>query len=151
MKTCENIERKTGKLRYRSIQDVPATYRDLCSEYLPRPIHNNSECEKATAIMDALCVFETLNEEQSDYLETVTDFVEEYEQLSDSVSDPITGLEVLRQLACDQGISGADISRILGGSRMLGAMILSGKRRITADHARTLGRYFKLNPGVFVE
>ncbi len=34
----------------------------------------------------------------------------------------------------DRGLSGADLARILGGSRNLGSMILRGERRLAANH-----------------
>ncbi|MFV0336720.1 MAG: hypothetical protein ACK5LK_00545 [Chthoniobacterales bacterium] len=41
-------------------------------------------------------------------------------------------------------------SRILNASRHLGPMILRGERRITADHARLLSKYFAVDVGLFL-
>ena len=48
-------------------------------------------------------------------------------------------------------MSATDLSRLLGASRQLGPMILRGERRITAEHARTLGSHFGLSAGAFIE
>lgn len=132
--------------KYRNYDAVPKIYRDLCNEWLPRPIHDDAICAEATEMIDALAGF-PLNEEQNDYLEAVSHFVMEYE----GDYDPkVSGIDLLKSLAGDHGLTGTDISRILDGSRLLGAMILRGERRITADHARRLGAYFKLDPGAFL-
>jgi antitoxin component HigA of HigAB toxin-antitoxin module len=47
-------------------------------------------------------------------------------------------------------MSGADLSRILGGSRNLGAMILRGDRNLTVAHIRKLAAHFKVSPEVFI-
>ena len=66
--------------RFASIADVPETYRELCQLYLPRPIHDESEDQTATAMMNALAVFPKLNAEQQDYLDVLTEFVDSYDQ-----------------------------------------------------------------------
>ena len=47
-------------------------------------------------------------------------------------------------------LSGADLSRILGGSRNLGAMILRGDRNLTLAHIRKLAARFKVGPELFI-
>lgn len=132
--------------RYPNYEAVPETYRELCAEWLPRPIHDKAANAEATAMIDALAGF-PLNDEQEDYLEAVSHFVTAYE--GDYVPK-VTGLDLLKSLVEDHELTGAGLSRLLGGSRLLGAMILRGERRITADHARKLGAHFKLEPGAFL-
>lgn len=139
------IER-TQDPKYPSHDAVPTTYLELCTEWLPRPIHDDATNEEATAMIDALAGF-PLNQEQEDYLEAVSHFVTEYEG---SYLPEVSGHDLLRLLAEENGINGIALSEILGGSRMLGPMILRGERRITADHARKLGAHFALNPGAFL-
>lgn len=141
----KTIKQREGP-KYRSYEAVPKTYRDLCSEWLPRPIHDASANTKATAMIDGLAGF-PLNEEQEDYLEAVSHFVNEYEG---GYRSEISGLDLLRHLVEENGLTGVQLSEILGGSRMLGAMILRGERRITADHARRLGERFAMEPGAFL-
>jgi HTH-type transcriptional regulator / antitoxin HigA len=133
--------------KYSSYEAVPSTYLALCGEWLPRPIHDSTASAEATEMIDALAVFQNLNEEQSDYLDAVSHFVTEYEG---DYTPEVSGLEALKHLVEENNLTGADISRILGGSRLLGAMILRGERRITADHARKFGAYFKVSPGTFL-
>jgi len=47
------------------------------------------------------------------------------------------------------GLAPADLSRILGCSRNLGAMILRGERKLTLKHVRTLSRRFRVSADLF--
>jgi len=114
--------------------------------WLPRPIHDRKTAAEATAVADALAGF-PLNQEQEDYLEAVALFLEEYEGTQ---APRVSGRQLLRHLCEENGISGTALSGILGASRLLGSMLLRGDRNITAEHARTLGKYFKLDPGAFL-
>jgi len=59
--------------------------------------------------------------------------------------------EKLKSLVEDQGMTAADLAEALGVSRSLASLVLSGKRRITADHAKALGKRFRLEPGYFLK
>ena len=50
----------------------------------------------------------------------------------------------------EHNMNGADLSRILGGSRNLGAMILRGDRNLTVAHIRKLATYFKVSAELFI-
>jgi len=133
--------------RYRKTADIPSTYHALCTKlWLPRPIHDRKTAAEATAVADALAGF-PLNDEQEDYLEAVALFLEEYEGTQ---APRVSGRQLLLHLCEENGLSGAALSRILGASRLLGSMLLRGDRNITAEHARALGKHFKLDPGAFL-
>lgn len=134
------------KPKFANLAATPKIYRALCEEWLPRPIHDNEMCEEATAMIDALAGFD-LNEEQLDYLEAASHFVTAYEG---DYRPQVSGLTLLKSLVEENDLTGADLSKILSGSRQLGAMILRGERNITAKHARVFGAHFKLNPGAFL-
>ena len=141
----------TRKTRpFASYADVPKTYRELCQHYLPRPIHDAGEVEAATEMMNALAVFPKLNAEQQDYLDALTEFVDACDKAKPVRWPKIKGLDVLRHLMAEHGMNGADLSRILGGSRNLGAMILRGDRNLTLAHVRKLAAHFKVGPELFI-
>ncbi len=141
----------TRKTRlFASYADVPKNYRELCRLYLPRPIHDANEDEAATEMMNALAVFPKLNAEQQDYLDALTEFVDTYDKAKPVRWPKIKGLDVLKHLMAERGMSGADLSRILGGSRNLGAMILRGDRNLTVAHIRKLATHFKVSPELFI-
>ena len=146
-KTMKTAGTRDSRPKFRSRAEIPATYHALCTRlWLPRPIHDRKTAAEATAVADALAGFQ-LNEEQEDYLEAVALFLGEYEG---AYAPRVSGRQLLRQLCEENDLSGADLSRILGASRLLGSMLLRGDRNITAEHARTLGKHFKLEPGAFL-
>ena len=145
------MKTQTHKPRpFASYADIPKNYRELCQLYLPRPIHDEAEDAEATAMMNALAVFIQLNAEQQDYLEVLTEFVDEFDKGKKIRWPKISGLEVLKHLLEEHGMSGADLARLLGGSRNLGAMILRGERKLTLKHVRTLARRFGVSADLFL-
>jgi len=146
----KTLTRKTR--RFASYAEMPKTYRELCQLYLPRPVHDDNEDAAATAMMNALAVFPKLNAEQQDYLDALTEFVDAYDKAKmKTVKWPkVTGLDVLKHLMVEHKMNGADLSRILGGSRNLGAMILRGDRNLTLAHVRKLAARFKVSPELLI-
>jgi antitoxin component HigA of HigAB toxin-antitoxin module len=136
--------------RFASYADIPKTYRELCGLYLPRPIHDEAQDEEATAMMNALAVFTRLNAEQRDYFDVLTEFVDEYDRGRKVRWPKISGLDSLKFLLEENGMSAADLSRVLGASRNLGAMILRGERQLTLAHVRTLARHFSVSADLFL-
>jgi antitoxin component HigA of HigAB toxin-antitoxin module len=146
MKTLTQQPRR----RFASYADIPKTYRELCEVYLPRPIHNDAEDEESTAMMNALAVFTRLNTEQRDYLYVLMEFVDEYDKGKKSRWPEISGLDALKHLMEENEMSAAELSRVLGTSRNLGAMILRGERQLTLAHVRTLARRFRVSADLFL-
>ena len=62
----------------------------------------------------------------------------------------LRGADILKHLLSEHGQTAADLSRILGGSRNLGAMILRGDRNLTLPHVRKLAAYFQVGAELFV-
>jgi len=138
--------------RFASLADIPRTYCELCELYLPRPIHDDAEDAEATAMMLALAVFARLNVEQQDYLDVLTEFVDDYDKSKNSRRPKaVSGLDVLKHLLEERGMSAADFSRFLGGSRNLGAMILRGERKLTLKHVRILAKHFHVSADLFLQ
>ena len=136
--------------RFGGYADIPKTYRELCRLYLPRPIHDEAEDAEATAMMNALAVFTRLNAEQRDYLDVLTEFVDEFDKGRKTRWPKVSGLDALKYLLEERGMSAADLSRILESSRNLGAMILRGERKMTLSHVRTLSKYFGVSADLFL-
>jgi HTH-type transcriptional regulator/antitoxin HigA len=141
---------RTKPRPFASLASVPKTYRELCQLHLPRPIHDEAEDEAATAMMNALAVFPRLNAEQRDYLDVLTELVDAYDKAKPARWPNVTGADVLRHLMDERGMSAADLSRVLGASRNLGAMILRGERQLTLAHVRTLAKHFGVSADLFL-
>lgn len=150
----------TQATRGRNFQGPPAeTYDGLVAALAPRPLRDLTDYENAVEMIGRLAGYE-LNTDQEDYLEALAMFVERYEMEHPRnprgprgrgrIQSRLKGIDMLRALLKEHGMSGADLSRLLNASRHLGPMILRGERNLTAAHARTLGEHFSLDPGVFI-
>jgi len=141
---------KTTKQTWKTFAEVPRTYEALCQGHLPRPIHDKIDLENATEIVDFLAGHQ-LNADQEDYLDLLSDLVEEYEaKHAPFKARGLSGIAILSYLLQENGLNASDLSRILGADRTLGAKILRGERALTVDHMKKLGRRFAVAPGIFV-
>ncbi len=128
---------------------IPKTYEELCRLHLPRTIHDDSDYENTLEVIESLLILSKPNADQADYLETLTELVEAYEVQHESIKT-MRGVELLKYLLEENGISRDKLGSILKKDATLGYKILDGTRKITADHAHTLGRYFAVEPGAFI-
>ena len=128
---------------------LPKTYRELCALLMPRKIHDDTELEAAQEIMDALAVLPTRTPDQDDYLETLAELVEAYEEQAAKFPKR-PGLETLKFLLTENGLTASDLSRLLGKDISLGYRILDGERNLTTRHIKKLSRHFHVGPEVFL-
>ena len=133
-----------------NFEQLPTNYQGLCGVLPPRPIRDQVDYRNVVEIMDAMVLHEEeFSQDQADYFEMLCRVVEDYE--AEQVQWPEAGgLEALKHLMEEHRMSGADLSRLLGGSRNLGAMILRGERSLTVGHIATLAKHFGVEPGLFM-
>ena len=127
---------------------LPTDYSALCRVFLPRPIRDRVDLENVTEIADAMAGHK-LSKDQSDYFEMLCQLIENYET-EHVPKAKVSGTEALRYILEEHGMSGADLSRLLGAHRTLGPMILRGERKLTVDHVRTLSEHFKVSAELFL-
>ena len=139
---------KTGiQLRF---ADLPKDYAALCRVFLPRPIRDDVDYANVAEVADAMALWqEDFTKDQADYFELLCTLMEEHDKAK-VMWPKLDGREMLRQLLEQQGLTAADLSRLLGGSRNLGAMILRGERSLTLPHIRKLATHFKVGPELFL-
>lgn len=130
---------------------MPRDYTGLCRILTPRPIRDQTDYANTVEVTDAMALHaEHFTNDQEDYFDVLCTLIEAYDAQHVKWKD-VPPLELLRLLLEENGMSGADLSRLLGASsRHLGPMILRGEREITAAHARALGTRFGLDPGAFI-
>ena len=135
------------KLRF---QDLPKDYAALCRLFLPRPIHDAMDYANVVEVTDAMVLWhDDFTRDQADYFDLLCSLIEDYD--SENVKWPkVTGVDMLKHLLSEHGLAAADLSRLLGGSRNLGAMILRGERKLTLNHVRTLARHFGVSADLFL-
>ena len=90
---------------------------------------------------DAMALWhDDFTRDQADYFDLLCSLIEEYD--SKHLKWPkTTGIDVLKHLLGEPGLVPADLSRLLRGSRNLGAMILRSERKLTLNHVRVLARH----------
>ena len=130
-------------------QRLPTTYSELVVLLPPRPIHDDVDLENAFEMIDCLTGFE-LNDDQEDYLDALSTFVEDYEQNRFPWAEAsISPLDALRFLLDEHGMSASDLGRLLD-NRTLGPAILAGQRGLSKANIRTLADHFKVAPRLFL-
>ena len=128
---------------------LPKTYGALVAMLPPRPIHDDIDLANATEMTDRLAGFD-LNEDQEDYLEALSTFIEAYEAERFAIDDSrITPLDALKALLAEHDMTASDLGRLLG-NRTLGAAILAGRRNLSKAHIKKLAGHFKVEPGLFL-
>ena len=139
--------KKTTRLQFKNL---PKDYAGLCRLLLPRPIHDNVDYNNVSEITDAMVLWQDdFSEDQRDYFDLLSSLLEEYDAVN--VKWPkLSPRERLQHLLEENGLSAADLSRLLDGSRNLGAMILRGERNLTVDHIRRLAAHFKVGGQLFI-
>jgi HTH-type transcriptional regulator/antitoxin HigA len=110
----------------------------------------NYENKDEAPLSEAMSLWvDDFTRDQTDYFDLLCSLLEEYD--AKTVKWPkVTGVDVLKHLLEEQGLVAADLSRLLGGSRNLGAMILRGERKLTLNHVRTLARHFGVSADLFL-
>jgi len=132
-------------------KDLPRDFAGLCALLTPRPIRDRADYGNVVEMTDAMALWnEDFSPDQEDYFDILCMLIENYDKEHVKWAKT-TPLDMLQYLLEEHELKAADLSRILGASRMLGPMILRGERSITAEHARKLGKRFGLPAGVFIE
>jgi HTH-type transcriptional regulator/antitoxin HigA len=132
-------------------EDIPKTYDQLLAMHPLRLIHNDVELEHATEMIDILAGHD-LNADQTDYLDVLSTLVEAYENTHYPLDAPVvSGLDALRALLDEHGMSAADLARLLGVHRSMGSKLLKGERALTARYLQILSERFKVSADLFLD
>ena len=127
---------------------LPKDYAGLCRMLTPRPIHDKVDFENVTEITDAMAGHK-LTPDQEDYFDLLCRLIEDSDK--EHLDAPkATALDALQHLLDAHDMSAADLARLLGVHRTLGAMILRGERQLTLAHVRTLAKHFSVSADLFL-
>jgi antitoxin component HigA of HigAB toxin-antitoxin module len=135
-------------------KQLPRTFNDLNAMYPLRPIRDKIDLENAYEVVDRLAVINKPTKDQTDYLNSLVTLTEAFDKEDNEAAlasgEKVSGLELLKYVMENPNMTQVALARILGVSEGAASMILKGARSITAEHARTLGKHFKLDPGAFI-
>lgn len=133
----------------RTIRD---DYLGLIQRFPLAPIRNRQQLKAAHTMIDELTRIpeKKLTRGQSDYLEVLGDLAMKFDGplMANEVKD-VSGLDLLRHLLEENGMSASDLGRMLG-QRELGSKVLRGDRQISRSHAKALGERFNLPAETFL-
>lgn len=129
---------------------LPETWAELTAELPLRPVHDNIEYDNAVELLDRLAVLDERNDDQEDYLETLSNLVERYDEEHFAVDfSGISPIECLQYL-CEQNNLNASALGELLGNRSLGSKILRGERQLSKEHIRRLCDRFSVSSDLFL-
>src|SRR4051812_3525552 len=127
---------------------LPKTYSGLVGLHMPRPIHDKVGYDNAVEIVHALAGHK-LNHDQDDYLAIMAKLVEDYESENVAEPKPLKGIEVLKFLLEENGLTAADLGDLIGVNRSVAYRVLKRARNLTADHIRKLATRFAVSTDRF--
>jgi HTH-type transcriptional regulator/antitoxin HigA len=132
-----------------SFQRMPKSYESLVSMHMPRPIHDKIGYDNAVEVVHALAGHK-LNRDQDDYLSIMANLIEEYE--AENVPEPksVRGIEAVKFLLAEHGLSAGDLGELIGVNRSVAYRILKGARNLTADHIKKLASRFSVSADLFL-
>lgn len=136
-----------------TFQTMPDDYGTLCrSVWLPRPIRDKADHTAALAAIEPLWGHEkAMNQDQADWFEMVANLIADYEAGTEKKSKSLPVTKRLAGLLEAQGMTAADLGRLLELEPSMGSKIVNGTRQLTTTHIRKLARHFALPADYFLE
>ena len=124
-------------------------YRNLIDAFELKKLRNDFDHAQAVKASGRLIgLLRKLTHGEARYLDALVVLIRDYERTNhDPIFSNLGGVNVLRHLINDHGMSQKDLAAKLGVSESAASMILSGKRDLTKSHIKRLAELF----GVGVE
>jgi HTH-type transcriptional regulator/antitoxin HigA len=125
-------------------------YGRLLARFTPKIIETEPENEEALAVVESLLVRgeDNLNPEELALFDLLGTLIERFERNAYRLpeGDPAGALEVLME---GRGLKPIDLTGVVG-SRPRISEILSHKRSISKEQAKSLGKFFGVSPAAFI-
>ena len=125
-----------------------AKYGKLCADIVPKVIESEAEFDRLVEKMEALDRKKQPTPEEIALSGLLLKLIEDYDNRNYFLpnAEPYRTVLLLME---KKGLRQADLLPVFG-SRSVASSVLNGKREISKAHARKLGEYFSLSPGVFL-
>lgn len=143
-----NVERTD---MFAALQADPAymvPYLRLVSAFPLRPLRDDEDLDEAIGVLNSLIGRADLTQAERDYKEVLGDIIEAYET-EHVVIPEVRGVELLRFLMEENGLTQASLAPIFGGKSNI-SEVLSGKRELSKTQIRGLSQRFGLPADVFM-
>ncbi len=127
----------------------PDKYSKLLVEYQPKLIKTEEENERALAIVEELMHRKNRSPEENELYELLIALIEKFEQEFYTPGEASTPHSRLLFLMEQQGIKQEDLVDVLGSEEIV-AEFINGKRQMTEEQAKAMGKFFKVAPSLFI-
>lgn len=127
---------------------IPKTYAGLMARHMIRPFHDEVDAENA-AEMIALLAGHALNEEQSDYLDLLSDLYERWE-IEHCPIEPAYGAELLRLVLAQRNEDAGNLAALLEIEPSLADRLVRGETELTAPQIRIAANAYGLDPAALL-
>jgi HTH-type transcriptional regulator / antitoxin HigA len=124
------------------------SYLKLVSAFPLRPIRDDDDLDEAIKALINLVGRADLTQAELDYMEVLGGIIEVYEA-ENVVIPEVTGVELLRFLMEENGLTQASLAPIFGGKSNI-SEVLSGKRALSKNQVRGLSERFGLPADAFM-
>ncbi|MEG4841694.1 transcriptional regulator [Microcoleus sp. B9-D4] len=123
-------------------------YSSLLSQYQPRIIKNEDENETFLEIVENLLSRKNLTPEEDTLLELLVKLIEDYEENHYQLNASTPHSRLLHLMDA-RSLQLADLVEIIGTVETV-TEIVNGQLEISKKQAEALGKFFHVNPGLFL-
>ena len=126
-----------------------AEYKQLIAEVPPKVIHSEKENRYYLGKIEEMNArWDDLTNAECDLYETLAVLIEDFEKKT-YPSRPVSPIEAIRELMAANGLKQKDLVGVFE-TASVASEVLKGKRSLTTEHIRRLGKRFKVSPALFL-
>ena len=140
------MTRRNGKM---TLTFNPEKYKELLFNYQPKIIRTEVENEKALAIVEDLMHRKDRTPEEEELYELLITLIEKFEQEYYQPSLTSTPHSLLLFLLEQRGLEPKDLVELVGTEEVITDLV-NGVQNTYKKYAMILGKFFKVDPSIFV-
>jgi HTH-type transcriptional regulator/antitoxin HigA len=125
-------------------------YRSLVRQFTPRVIRKRSDYKAALDVVERIMRIDRPTSDQLEFLELLSGLVEDYE-LQDLSTPNVPVERLVEHLIEAKGVSQIEVARGAKISPSTLSDVLAGRRGLSLENMKRLGRYFGVDPAVFLD
>ncbi len=126
-----------------------AEYKQLIAEVPPKVIHSEKENRYYLGKIDEMNArWDDLTKAERDLYETLAVLIEDFEKKA-YPSRAVSPIAAIRELMAANGLKQKDLVGVFE-TASVASEVLKGKRSLTTEHVRRLGKRFKVSPALFL-
>ena len=126
-----------------------AEYKQLIADVPPKVIHSEKENRYYLGKIDEMnASWDDLTKAERDLYETLAVLIEDFEKKT-YPSRAASPIEAIQELMAANGLKQKDLVGVFE-TASVASEVLKGKRSLTTEHIRRLGKRFKVSPALFL-